>query len=533
MKNRKIVIATIVMIFMFAQFSVFIKKANAETTTGSYGSISWSYDSKTKIMTFSGSGEISMKNLLEWKRYDLTVEKIIINDGITSIRANAFDHCTNLTSIEIPSSVTSIDSWAFFGCTSLTNIEVDNNNKQYCSVDGVLFNKSKDKLIKCPGRKRGNYQIPDYVTTIGSHAFEGCTSLTSIEIPNSVTSINSDALDNCTSLTSIEVDNSNEQYCSVDGVLFNKSKDELIKCPGGKQGNYQIPDYVTTIGNHAFEGCTGLASIEIPSSVTTINAYAFYKCTSLTSIEVDNNNEQYCSVDGVLFNKSKDELIRCPGGKQGNYQIPDYVTKIGPAAFYYCTSLTSIEIPSSVTTIGVAAFSNCRGLTSIKIPSSVTSIGESAFYYCTSLTSIEIPSSVTAIENSTFVNCTSLTSIEIPSSVTSIGDNVFHMIDNYTSLTIYCEPDSTAHQYAKENYIQFVFGHIPPTTSTPDSEGNKEQSNNDTEVNGNNDKSKTANDDTKSNKIIPQTGARCSIPIIVILAIIVYRNYKKSRKYNQ
>ena len=93
--------------------------------------------------------------------------------------------------------------------------------------------------------------------------------------------------------------------------------------------------------------------------------------------------------------------------------------------------------------------------------------------------------------------------------------------------------DGTYTVYVKDKLGNIASSTINVTTSTPpDSEENKEQSNKGTEVNGNNDKSKTANDDTKSNKIIPQTGARCSIPIIVILAIIVYRNYKKSRKYN-
>ena len=101
------------------------------------------------------------------------------------------------------------------------------------------------------------------------------------------------------------------------------------------------------------------------------------------------------------------------------------VTSIGYAAFFDCSSLSSIEIPPSVTSIEKAAFGNCKSLTSIEIPPSVTSIKDNAFGACSSLISIEIPSSVTNIGDSVFFGCSSLESIEIPSSVTSIGDRVF------------------------------------------------------------------------------------------------------------
>lgn len=187
-----------------------------------------------------------------------------------------------------------------------------------------------------------------------------------------------------------------------------------------------IPDSVTSIGGYAFRYCSSLTSITIPSSVTYIDVSAFLCCSSLTGITVAENNAYYTSVDGVLFNKDKTELFCYPIGKTGSsYTIPNGVTSIGVSAFIYCSSLTSITIPSSMSSIGNSAFSYCTSLTSITIPSSMSSIGYSAFSYCSSLTNITIPDSVTSIEEGAFYGCSNLTRITIPSSVTSIGKYAF------------------------------------------------------------------------------------------------------------
>ena len=300
---------------------------------------------------------------------------ITIPNSVTSIGDYAFYKCTGLTSITIPNSVTSIGDLAFEDCTGLTSINVASDNNYYSSNNGVLFNKKKTALIRYPeGKSQTSYTIPNSVTRIGYGAFRGCTGLTSITIPNSVTSIASWAFDGCTGLTSINVASGNNYYSDNNGVLFNKKKTELIRYPEGKsQTSYTIPDSVTSIGNWAFDGCTGLTSITIPNSVTSIGAHAFDGCTGLTSIT-----------------------------------IPNSVTSIGYMAFDGCTGLTSIAIPNSVTSIGNWAFFECTGLTSITIPNSVTSIGDGAFNSCTGLTSITIPDSVTSIGDLAFNGCTGL-----------------------------------------------------------------------------------------------------------------------------
>jgi hypothetical protein len=190
------------------------------------------------------------------------------------------------------------------------------------------------------------------VTTIGYQAFYACTSLTSVTIPDCVTTIGDGAFYFCISL---------------DGII--------------------IPARVTSIGNYAFCYCGTLTSINIPPSVTSIGSLAFTFCTNLTAFTVDALNPAYSSADGVLFDHNKTTLLYCPETKTGSYTIPNNITSIEYASFFYCTGLTHVTIPNGVTNIGPAAFESCTGLLSLTIPNSVASIGDSAFDGCSLLAS--------------------------------------------------------------------------------------------------------------------------------------------------
>ena len=326
-----------------------------------------------------------------------SLTNITIPDSVISIGELAFYVCESLTNITIPDSVISIGYNAFYYCRSLTSINVSNNSKNYSSIDGVLFNKDKTQIISySAGKKETSYIIPDSVTSIADYAFDNCTRLTSITIPEGVTIIGRSAFDNCIRLTSIAIPNG---VTSIAYGAFNECRSLT---------NITIPDSVTYIGAIAFYGCSSLTSITIPDSVTSVDKYAFVDCIGLTGINVSDNNKNYSSIDGVLFNKDKTEIIKYPAKKEGpNYDIPNSVTNIGTSAFYKCSSLTSITIPSGVTSIGNYTFFCCSSLKSITIPEKVTSIAYDAFKDCSSLSKVLCLGNAPKLGSESFDRCSS------------------------------------------------------------------------------------------------------------------------------
>ena len=342
------------------------------------------------------------------------VQSLTLNHVYT-IGGSVFENHTSLTSVTIPNSVTWIESNAFSGCTSLTSVHITDLAAWY----NIYFvNDSANPLYYAHHLYLNNNEItdlviPNSVTSIGNYTFIGCTGLTSVTIPNSVTSIGNNAFNGCTGLTSVTI-NSNAVLST------NYSSSSSLKTVFGNQvTSYTIGNDVTSIGNYAFYGCTGLTSVTIPNSVTSIGNNAFDGCTGLTSVTINSN--AILSTNYSFSSSLKDVF----GNQVTSYTIGNDVTSIGNYAFSDCTGLTSVTIGNSVTSIGNDAFVNCDGLTSVTIPNSVTSIGNEAFNGCDGLTSVTIDNGVTSIGNTAFFECSSLTFITIPNSVTSIGDYAF------------------------------------------------------------------------------------------------------------
>ena len=382
--------------------------------------VTWTLD-EDGLLTISGEGEMMSYSMISppWTTYGNNITSAVIADGVTSIYIDAF-----------------------YGCTGLVSILVEDGNSSFSSRNGILFNQTQTTLVAYPSGQTGSYTIPDSVTSIGSSAFRGCTSLTSVSIPNSVTSIGSSAFRGCTSLTSVS-----------------------------------IPNSVTSIGYNAFYGCTGLVSVSIPNSVTSIGYDAFSGCTGLTDVYYAGTPAQWASISKgtnnapltsatIHYNSTgpddvptaygtcgaeggnltwvlKNGVLTISGtGEMAGYTRPDDqpwkdyreqitkaviesgVTSIGAHTFRFCANLTGVTIPESVRSIGAWAFGGCTVLADAKLPASLTNLGEAAFAGCAALTSVTIPAGVASISARAFFGC-GLTSVTIPAGVTGIGEQAF------------------------------------------------------------------------------------------------------------
>ena len=311
-----------------------------------------------------------------------------------------YPYRSQIVSVSIEPGVTSIGSYAFNGCSSLTSMTIPNS---VTSIDSHAFYycSSLTSVI-----------IPDSVTHVGDYAFSGCSDLISVTIPEGVTNIDEGAFSECSSLASVTIP---EGVTSISDWTF---------CGCSSLTSMTIPERVTSIGKSAFWECSSLTSMTIPDSVTSIGDNAFYECTSLTSV----------TIPAGVTTIGNDVFSWC--SNLTSVTIPNSVTKIGSCAFYHCSSLTSVTIPERVTSIGNGAFGWCDSLTSVTIPEGVTKIGSSTFYHCSSLTNVTIPDSVTTIGNDAFSWCTSLTRVTIPNSVTAIGSYAFYVCSSLISITI-------------------------------------------------------------------------------------------------
>ncbi len=384
-----------------------------------------SEENKTVIFNGAASGAEKPKG-------KFIIPQIVANGStrymVTQIDTYAFDGCEDLTSVTIPSTVTTlgIGNNLFSNCQNLSEIIVAEDNATFSSFNGMLFDKNKKTLLCCP-RAKESVEIPNSVTEIGFSAFLGCSSLTSVTIPNSVIKIGMDAFSGCSGVTSVT-----------------------------------IPNSVTEIGSTAFSRCSSLTSFTIPGSVTLVGAGALSNCSRLEEIIVAEDNSNYCSLDGVLYNKNQTTLRQVPGAKK-SYEFPNSVTEIGMYAFSGCSGLNSVTIPNSVTKISTSAFRGCTGLTSVTIPNSVTIIPSDAFSGCSGLTSVTIPNSVTEIGMDAFSGCSGLTSIYCYAiNPPALGSHVFNNVNISNVILHVVKGCETAYQEANTWKEFFIMADLNP-----------------------------------------------------------------------
>ena len=308
------------------------------------------------------------------------------------------------------------------------------------------------------------------------------TKLESIILPNSVTNIFPSAFSFCSNLTSVVVDTDNIIYDSrgnCNAIIESSTNKLVVGCKStiisnsvtsigdlafyGCSGltSVTIPNSVESIGNSAFSGCSDLTSITIPNSVTTIGSSAFYNCSGLKTIVSEIENP-FDIGEGVFYSYNKDiystATLIVPKGKKSTYQATsgwkqftniveadDYIeakNADGVTIYYKWANDAKTELAVNYLGSSPSSCDEYSGVViipeSVKLNGknfSVTAIGNSAFFGCKGLTYVTIPNSIKRIDSSAFTGCSGLTSITIPNSVIFIGEFSFEGC-NLTSITL-------------------------------------------------------------------------------------------------
>ena len=329
-------------------------------TSGSCGNnASWRY--QNGLLTISGTGAIDdyddSGEDVPWMDYWTDIQAVVIGEGITRIGNNAFTYCGSLTDVSLPKTLRNIGEYAFYGCSSMTSVT-----------------------------------IPQGVTSIENGAFEWCC-LYDITIPSSVINLgNLVFVGNY--LSSINVAAGNNIYSSVDGILFNKAKTNLLVFPQARNGSYTIPSGVETISTGAFSYCF-VTEIILPDTVKYIDSFAFWECETLQKITIP---KSVMTIGNDVFYACEDLTIYCFENSVAQTYAED-----NNNAYILIDPLYApdILVPSALKTIEAEAFSGIAAKW-VKLAEGVKSIGSKAFTDCSNLRGIYIPRSCTSIAADAF-----------------------------------------------------------------------------------------------------------------------------------
>ena len=388
------------------------------------------------------------------------LDTLIVNDSIQEIGRNAFADCglAKMTKLEFPVSMVYLGNGALKGADTIEELtlpffgeylgaEVGNGYVEIVKLVDLFAQEewtsigSLKKLTILQGQAVpmeycwsvngiSEVNLPDTVTEIGRCAFLS-TSLTQIKLPESLTiiqerafessmlervsfpegmkKIGEDVFRDCQNLKKVELPQS---LSYIGENAFNHTKVEAIELPG----------QLAHIDKCAF-AYTKLKEVEVPSSVSYIGEGAFSGNVDLERIDVDEKNKMYCSVDGVLYNKEKTELLAVPGKLTGTVTIPNGIQRIGDYCFANI-GVDEIVFPNSLIAIGEGAFSK-SSLTAIDIPDSVVEIGKYAFQECTQLEQVELSKNINVISEWIFWGDIKIQKMELPDSVQKIETSAF------------------------------------------------------------------------------------------------------------
>lgn len=289
------------------------------------------------------------------------LKTINIPDSVTAIGSYAFGSCASLQAIDISENVASIGDYAFFDCASLEAINVSSGNTEYVSENGVLFNKEKTALIAYPAAKQNKeYTVPEAVTQISSDAFYNAKNLEKVTIGENIKLIGWSAFSGCESLVAIELPDKVfdiEGFAFFGSAYYNDSENwengalyignhlidvsEDAQTLAVKNGTINVAGYITS---------DAVKTITLPESLLSVGNSGFDSFFALEEISVDENNAEYSSENGVLYNKDKTELVRIPLNMTADrFAVPETVKRIHKNNL--ALEINKLYIPLSVTRI--------------------------------------------------------------------------------------------------------------------------------------------------------------------------------------
>ncbi len=359
-RHKKLFAFLTLVCFLFTLMPIAAFAENAEiVASGECGeNVRWTLDSEG-VLTISGTGNMDdYRSVAEvpWKEYADLFNELVIEDGVTSIGDNAFrGESNNIERITLSKDLKRIGKYSFAYCLEL-----------------------------------GEIHFPNTLENIGEYAFYMCDSLRKIYIPENVHSIGYNAFSVCNELNSIEVADGNKTFYTTGVDLIAKSAlGDTLLCYaiGNESETYDVPENITTIAPTVFYNGANLKTVSIHENVEKIMNYQFGGCINLESINVHADNQNYNSIDGVLF--EEDSLIIYPCKKAGTeYTIPNGIVDIQSEAFRYCENLISVTIPEGVERLNEYTFCECYSLEEVYLPISLKMVAWNVFANCFNLTDV-------------------------------------------------------------------------------------------------------------------------------------------------
>ncbi len=388
-----------------AQFSCY------EGTCGE--NVTWQLDT-LGTLTISGTGDMAdfESRKAPWYSLRNNIQKVIVEDGITSIGTWAFYECANVTEVVLGNDLTEIGDRAFGACKGISEITLP---------DSVIVI-GEFAFANCEGLTGLTFN--ETVETIGASAFYNCVGLTKLTIPSSVTTLGEKAFQNCTALTDVVIGNG---ITAIAPYTFHN---------GFNLVNVTIPETVTSIGASAFDLCTKLKTI-----------YYYGTETDWSKMEIGEKNDGILNAsmyyfsgicgDNMTWSVTSDGVLTL-GGTGDMY---DYTAYTMPW-YDHIENIREVIIGDGITGLGNSAFQGALNLTDITWSASLKTIGERAFSGCASLDAVVLPETVTEISDHAFAYCSSMTAITFSKNVATIGQYAFYQDSNLKDVYYYGEQEN-------------------------------------------------------------------------------------------